>query len=241
MADKKSLLTAIGLSAPECDIYLALLGRGVSGISKISRETGVNRPAIYKTLPLLIRRGLVSEVVKKKQKLYVAEHPERLRRAVEEIHRQFGQALPEFIADYERVDRRPIVRFLTGKQGISFVFEDLVRTLKRGDTFYRYSAPKDLGRAEKYLPIDYRTLRDEKKLERLVITGPTIAAKKRQRLERSIKVLQKIEGSSFDLTQVIYGTKVALINYQSESVVLIEDPAIAEFQRMLFKALYAKL
>lgn len=239
--DKTSLLKSLGLSEYESLIYVALLEKGVSGISKISRETGVNRPAIYRTIPNMLRRGVISEVVKKKQKLYAAESPEKLEVMLENLHKEFEEALPGLMQDFQGVENKPVVKYLSGTHGISFIFEDLVRTLKKGDIFYRYSAPRDLGKAEKYLPANYRKIRDEKQLERYVITGEGIAEQKKPRLERDLKVLTGIEENDFNVTQVIYGNKIALINYESESAVLIEDRLMANFQRMVFKNLYSRI
>ncbi len=239
--DKNEILKRLGLTEYESQTYITLLEKGVSGISKISRETGINRPAIYRTIPSLLKRGVISEVVKKKQKMYSAESPEKLEAIVENLHKEFTEALPELLQDFKGVGNKPVVKYLTGKHGISFIFEDLVRTLKKGDIFYRYSAPRDLGMAEKYLPGNYRKIRDEKQLERFVITGPAIAQQKKSRLERGLKVLPKIEDGEFNITQIIYGNKVAMINYESESAVLIEDRLIANFQKMIFKSLYSKL
>lgn len=239
--DKNELLKSLGLSEYESQIYLTLLEKGVSGISKISRETGINRPAIYRTVPSLLKRGVISEIVKKKQKLYTAESPEKLETIIESLHKEFKEALPDLIQNFEGVQNKPIVKYLTGKHGIMFIFEDLVRTLKRGDIFYRYSGPRDLGKAEKYLPSNYREIRDKKQLERYVITGEGIAEQKKPRLERDLKILPGIEENDFNVTQVIYANKIALINYENESAVLIEDRLMANFQRMIFKNLYSRL
>jgi sugar-specific transcriptional regulator TrmB len=239
--DKNELLKSLGLTEYESQIYITLLEKGVSGISKISRETGINRPAIYRTIPLLLKRGVISEIVKKKQKLYTAESPAKLEMVIENLHKEFKEALPDLIQNFDGVQNKPIVKYLSGRHGISFIFEDLVRTLKKGDIFYRYSAPRDLGKAEKYLPENYREIRDEKQLERYVITGERIAEQKKPRLVRDIKILPGIEENDFNVTQVIYGNKIAIINYDSECAVLIEDRLMANFQRMIFKNLYDRL
>lgn len=239
--DKNNLLQSLGLTEYESLIYLCLLEKGISGVSKISRETGINRPAIYKIIPLLLNKGIISILVKKKQTLYIAENPEKLESIIEGVHKNFKEALPELLQNFEGKENKPVVKFLTGKKGISFIFEDLVRTLKKGDVFYRYSAPRDLGKADKYLPENYRKIRDEKELERFVITGKEIAEQKKKRLERAIKILPHIEDGDFNVTQIVYANKIAFINYESETAVLIEDKLTANLQKMIFKNLYSRL
>ena len=92
------------------------------------------------------------------------------------------------------------------------------------------------------LPKDYRTLRDAKKLERLVISNPVSGKQKRSRLERFIKFIPP----NFDLfqqniIQLIYGDRLSLIDLNTNRVVIIESKALAEFQKIIFQQLYRNL
>jgi hypothetical protein len=117
-----------------------------------------------------------------------------------------------------------------------------VASLKHGEVFYRYSTASDLRRANSYLPHDYRMRRDAKQLERYLITSETQARDKQSRLERAIKTVPaKYDLFDQNVTQIIYGNKVALIDYNTETALVIENSKIAEFQRKLFMLLYKKL
>ena len=154
----------------------------------------------------------------------------------------FESALPELEKMHQSAGHRPIVKFLQGKNGLRFVFEDLVTTLKKGDIFYRYSSAKDSIKNEKYLPANYRQMRDQKQLERFVITNESVAKKKKLRLERATKLVPQQYGLfDYDITQLIYGDKAAFVDYNTETAIIIEDTQIAEFQKKIFKLLYDKL
>jgi hypothetical protein len=50
-----------------------------------------------------------------------------------------------------------------------YVFSDIINSLEAGDVFYRVSSERDVDLANKYLPKNYREIRDKKQLERYVI------------------------------------------------------------------------
>ena len=62
------------------------------------------------------------------------------------------------------------------------------------------------------------------------------------RLERSVKFVPKNYGLfDYDITEILYGDKIAFIDYNTETGLIIENPVIAEFQKKIFKLLYDKL
>lgn len=234
------LLRRVGLGKNEADMYLALLETGPATISDISKRTGLHRPIVYKHLPVLQEQGLVTVSRKGERNLFVAEPPDRLERLLDDVRGQLQIVLPGLTESFHARGKRPTVKTLEGKKGIKFVFEDLVRTLRRGDTFYRYSSASKSR--EEYLPSTYRAARDAKQLERFVITSQARASEKGPRMERAIKVFPKEYGLfDFDVTQVVYGNKVAFIDYGTETATIIENPVFAAYQTALFRALYDRL
>lgn len=235
--DIQSLLKQLGFTEAEAAIYVGLIETGPATVAEIAKKSGLHRPNVYKTLPLLQERGLVTSAKKGARTLYVAEPPEKLEVLLRETENAFHTLIPELKATYESYEKRPIMKFLEGKKGITFVFDDLVKTLKRGDIFYRYSSAR--GSKDEYLPTNYRSIRDSKQLERFVITNSIQAGTKKQRMERAMKIVPKKYGLfDQDITQLIYGDKVAFIDYTSQTVLLVENPSLAEFQRSLFKMLF---
>ncbi len=235
--DRKNLLKHLGLSENETMVYLKLVESGPATVAAIAAKTSLHRPIVYKTLPTLQSRGLVTLATKGARTFFVAEPPEKLETLLRETEAAFYQLIPELKATYESQDKRPLVKFLEGKSGITFVFDDVVKTLKQGGVFYRYSSSNESRDA--YLPKHYREVRDSKKLERFVITNAVQAGTKKTRMERAMKIVPEKYGL-FDqnITQIIYGNKVAFIDYTSETALLVENPSLAEFQRRLFQVLY---
>lgn len=236
------ILQKIGLSEKESRIYIALLKSGPANVSDICRRIGIHRPLIYKVLPDLIEKGIVSISPKGKRKEFTAESPEKLKGLFIKLTQDFEMAIPELEQMHQAAGKRPIVKFLQGRKGLQFVFEDLIASLKKGDVFYRYSSRKETTFGDKYLPQNYRKLRDQKQLERFVITNESIAKIKKPRLERAVKIVPpKYDLFSYDIAQLIYGNKIAFLDYNTETAAIIENPQIAEFQKKIFKLLYDKL
>ncbi|HEY4512718.1 MAG TPA: helix-turn-helix domain-containing protein [Candidatus Paceibacterota bacterium] len=241
--NKQKILEKIGLNKSESAIYLALLEAGASSISVISEKTNIHRPIIYKAIPNLLEKRLITETKRGKNSFYLAEPPNRLESIFEDLKADFFEILPELEDSYISNSKKLKVRFLEGKDGTKRVFDDVVRSLKRDDTFYRISSNKDgKEKRDKYVPRSYSKIRDLKKLQRLVITNEQTAANKAQSIDRFIKVMPNDFGAfEHNVTQIIYGDRVAFIDYNSDTALIIESRAIANFQKNVFEVFYKKL
>lgn len=238
---KNNLLSNYGLSENEAKIYLSLLEKGPGTVSDVAKNTGLHRPTVYKHLPYLQTKGLLTTARKVKRVLYVAESPKKLERLLDQINIEARDLLPELVETFEKREHKPLVKFYEGRQGIREVFDDILDTLKKGDVFYRYSSRKE-PMSDSYLPKDYRKCRDAKQLERLVIANETYAKRKKARLERQIKTVpESVDPFDYDVTQIIYADKIAMIDFNSDTAFVIENPKFARFQQALFQLLYKNL
>ncbi len=229
------------MSKEEALIYKGLLKLGPASISDIIRETKLHRPTVYKALPNLSSLGLVNAMPKGKYKLYVAESPEKLEKLFNDLEDNFNAEIHELHETYKMRDKKPIVTFTEGDSAIKAVFSDVVHSLPKNAIYYRYSSGLTLSR-KKYVPADYKIIRDRKSLERLVITDESSKNAGHAKLGRSVRTVPN-SYNLFDLniTQIIYGNKVALIDYNSKTAIVIENEMIAQFQTKIFKLLYSKL
>lgn len=235
------LLSQLGLNDQETNIFLGLLKNGPGTVTDIANNTGLHRPTIYKHIPNLKEKGLITTSKRGKRVLYVAESPQKLERLLEETHSQMHELIPELMEMFTKSKHRPEVKFYEGKKGIREVFNDIIDTLKRGEIFYRYSSRKE-PMNDTYLPKGYRQRRDAKQLERFVIAREEYMNKKKPRLERDIKVIpDKFGPFDYDITLIIYGDKIAMIDFNTDTAFIVENPPLARFQQTLFRLLYHKL
>lgn len=239
-------LQKLGLSPHESVVYLELLQGGKMGVSELARKTGLYRTMVYQALAGLAREGLVLTSLKGKYKTYQAESPERLQKKFLELSNSFDEeikALQVLRSSPEAV--RPIIKYFEGQKGIVRIHDDIVETLKKGDTYYRYSssnAHRNMDMRKNYLSKKYRLMRDQKQLERKVITNIPNKDSKHPRLEREIKVVPPdFDLFEYSVSEIIYGNKVAVIDYNTETAVVIENATIAKFQEKIFQLLFRKL
>lgn len=237
--DNKDLLRRLGLSKHESAVYLALLGHGAQTVAGVARESEVERPLVYKALPGLVARGLAMKSIRGKRAYYSPASPERLSAAFEELESSYAVAMPGLLKSFTGTGNRPVVHFYEGRDGIRAVYADVVATLPKGGVFYRYSSAKGERDRNKYVPSGYGKLRDAKKIERYVITNAATARRKAARLERATKSIPaSFDLFAYDITQLIYGNKVAFVDYNTETAVVIENSEIARFQERIFRFLY---
>src|SRR3989339_86530 len=74
----KEILEEIGLSPNEAKIYEALLALGVASAPKIAEQAGVHKRNIYDTLPRLLKKGLIYNIVDAKENRYALVEPNKL-------------------------------------------------------------------------------------------------------------------------------------------------------------------
>lgn len=241
----KEFLQKLGLSERASVVYLALLQNGRMSVSDLSRTTGLYRTMVYEAIATLLGEELVAVSLQGKYKHYSALSPEKLEAKFLELSNQFDAEIAALTAlQHSPQASRPIVSYVEGQKGIVGIHDDIVTTLKKGDVYYRYSSAKITGveKRQNYLSKKYRLLRDAKQIERKVITNVANKAGKKVRLEREVKVIPAdFDLFEYDVSQVIYGNKVAVIDYNTDTAVVIEDATIAKFQAKIFELLFRKL
>jgi len=221
---------------------MALLEGGPETIAGIAQRARIDRPLVYRVIPDLLSKGLIAKAPKGKRTYYSARSPETLKRLHDEIGSALLESLPKLEQRFERGGKRPRVTYLEGREGIVAVYEDILKTLPPGGVFYRYSSSANERKRGFYVPKNYRAERDAKKLERYVITNKQNALRKTPSLEFAVKsVPLDSDLFAYNITQLIYGSKIAFVDYNTETAIIIENPIIAKFQERLFKLLYQKL
>ncbi|MFA6158671.1 MAG: helix-turn-helix domain-containing protein [Candidatus Paceibacterota bacterium] len=236
-----SALERLGLDAKEATIYTMLAKGGHLSASDIVRKSQLHRPAVYSALQGLVTKGLASIVPKGKQKRYAAESPRKIRELFDSSRAEIEGEIDELEREYVGAGKRPIVTYAEGSEAITRAYLDLVNTLGRGEVYYRYSSSKSLD-SKRYLPKSYREIRDTKGLERFVITNEPNKNRMVNRLGRLIKTVPSdYDLFNYDISVLIYGTKVVTVDYNTKTVITVDNPIIAEFQKKVFRLLFKKL
>jgi HTH-type transcriptional regulator, sugar sensing transcriptional regulator len=136
-------LEALGLTANEIKVYIALLKLGETTTGPIIDESGVAPSKIYTILEKLSRKGLVSNIVKKRIKYYIAFAPSRLMDYFSERQRALNSQqtkLATLITELEAVSGTAVVKetvqFFEGIRGIQSSRERAFKTMQKGDVMW---------------------------------------------------------------------------------------------------------
>ncbi|MDQ5953249.1 MAG: HTH-type transcriptional regulator, sugar sensing transcriptional regulator [Patescibacteria group bacterium] len=234
-------LTRIGLSEQEAAIYLLLLNSEALTLSDMSKKSGIHRPALYRVLPKLENKEIITKMKIGKREYYSAESPKKIAKLFNKIQSGFNLFIERLSDQYDSSSIKPSVQYLVGKKGYDFLFDDIASSIPKNGIYYRYSSRK---LDEKYfIPTEYyKKERDRKKFERKVITSVKKSNIKSKRLEREIKVIPE----NFDLfddnvSSFIYENKVAFTDFDNQITFIVSSKKIAEFQKKLFELLWKKL
>ncbi len=238
----KTIMARLGHPKHSDSIYTLLSKSTIPlSVSDIAVATKVSRVVVYRCLDSLATDELVVGVEHGKRTFYTVGSPEALMKAM-----RLTEAGVSALVEKEQVRKAKEVpahvRFLYGSEGITQAFNDVVDHMPKGGTVYRYTSEQSVDEVNAYLAPDYRTRRDAKKLERLVISNPLSKAQKRSRLERFIRCIPG-DTDIFDqnIIELIYGDRVSFIDVTKKQVTIIENKALADFQKVIFKQLYQKL
>jgi len=238
-----TLLRNIGFSKNAEKIYTALLTRGEKNITELSRITGLYRPIIYKTLPKLLEHNLVSIVKNGKRILYIAESPHILTTITKQRAATLETELPYYMNLFLNRSERPKFTVYEGSNGIKSVYEYIVSTAKKGEIIYRYESPKDYKKIKEYYPeLYWQRAGRTGDIEKYVITNEYTHEKRSKNLNRASRAIPRsYDTFDYNITEIISTNKVAFIDFDSETAILIENQRFAEFQRKLFQLFFKKL
>ncbi len=242
--DYGEVLEQLGLSHHESKIYVSLLEQGPQIVSSIQKNTGIHRPTVYQALRALKERGLVATSQRGKRSFFVAGSPQRIQFLFDDLQSRFQTLLPELESFRKANSIKPGVRYYEGKKGVAAVFQDLVTVLGHGDTYYRISSSGDSPVASQYVPKNYKKLRDDKEIQRYVITNKETYERKikEKNFNREVKMIPtNTDDFTFNITELIYQNKIAFIDFNTETAFIVDNQKIAEFQKKIFKILYSKL
>ena len=240
--DIHTIFIRLNLKKHSDTIYLYLLDQKKPILmSHIAEAIQVARPQVYRAMEGLLEYDFVKKVSMGNRAHYLANPPETITAAFNAVTTSASSHVDTLIKNSTKHLPTNIF-FLQGAEGIRKAFDDAVEKTPKGETFFRYTSERELAQVNKYLSPNYRTLRDKKKLERLVISNPISGKQKRSRLERFIKYIPaEADLFAHNIIQLIYADRIAFINLNIESVIIIEDQNLANFQKVIFKLLYKKL
>ena len=150
-----SLLREIGLSDGEVRVYFSLLELGESKTGKISVNARVHTSKVYLILDKLIKKGLVSYVIKNKIKYYRASDPKQIlgylhnkKRVLDEQEKNLKEILPNILKRQKYSKEKQSASVYEGVKGIKTLFEEMLDDWKKGEDYLVFSPGEEFKNEE---------------------------------------------------------------------------------------------
>jgi HTH-type transcriptional regulator, sugar sensing transcriptional regulator len=237
---EKQFLANFGLNETESAIYLAALELGESLPKHLAEKAGVKRPTLYKVLPELFEKGLLSQTVKGKRRYLVAEDPEVL---VEKKHSELKlleEKLPELRLLLRTATSKPKIVFYEGIKGLKKLYMDNLR--ERQPILEFVSLENIHPEIEHHSKNYYIPARINRNIPiKIIVSGETESKSIRLKTDpyalREVKTISQ-EKFPIPLDFYIYGDNISFAVYRTDSDpigVIIRSKEISQTMRSLFE------
>ena len=240
----KEILVEYGLSKREAEVYYILLGINEALASEISEKAKESRTNTYDTLNSLIKKGLVSYVIKNNKKYFMATNPRKLldwidfkKEELEKKKKEMEKLIPYLAKLRLPKEKKVNVEVYEGKEGIRTMLKETIdSSIKSKKEFLIFGAVA--GALRELDPIYHeRYYVERKKLKvksrYIFIRGekhPTAPFSEYRYLPKHYK--------SFVAT-AIHGNEVSFwLLTKPEVVILIKSKELADTYRNNFEALW---
>ena len=241
------LLEELGFSREESQTYLASLALGPATVAQIAKKTGIPRSSTYLLIESLIKLGLVSVSSVGKKTIFVAASPSKLLELLASrksdlaiLEAKLTTSLPQFRSIYNSMPQKPKILFYEGFEGVKTILQDSLMAKEILVLCSGYEKPVEKKLSD-YLD-QYCDEVDRKGISTLELIGnaPDLPASLRryQSELHHIKVFPNSNQDPAHIDKLIYGDKIAYISYDFLNGTLIENKAVADFERYQFKVLW---
>ncbi len=231
-------LQKLGLNQKEQEVYLALLQMEKTTAYQLAKKTNIKRPTVYDILNRLNSRGFVLQSSENNKIIYFAQDPSKLLSIIENQKQVFLSDLPYLNSLYNLKPSKPKISYFEGIEGIKYLYEDTLTSLKKGDEILAYVAEDAVKYFIKYAE-EYVLRRVQKGIKLRGIYHDV--QKIKQHLEKNkneLRISKTINPNTFPMHNEIniYSNKMIIITYFPEPFgILIESKEVIETQRTIFE------
>lgn len=235
----------LGLSKTESKIYFAALELGESLHKQLADKAGIKRPTLYETLPKLLKKGLVTETIKGKRKVLVAEGPEKFLENKKLDIQNLQNQIPFLQAMMSTAKLKPKIIFYEGVDGIKKIYSDHLQ--QRQPILEIVGIEKIQPQIAKYIKQHYLWERVRRKIVlKMLISGPVSSGIFKMKTDSDeLREVKNINGKLFPipLGVNIYGDNISFAVYREDSEpigLIIRSKEIATTMRSLFNFIWEK-
>lgn len=237
------VLTQLGLTNSQSKSYIELIKCGSLTPPQLAKKTTESRTAAYMSLAKLEEIGLATKVGDAKKATYSPANPSALEKFIADKRKQvtaaedlYRSSLPRLLTYYYSNRGEPGVKFYQGKEGLTKIYEDHLRT---GQDVYFVRTMAD---EEYFGDVLYQYMRKRAKKDIKAhglapyMAGTFEYAQKNDKDLRRDMAWFPPKAYTAPVEISIYGDKVSLISFGKEAIgTIIESPQIAQALREIFQ------
>ena len=238
----EQLLEEIGLTKGEIRVYLTLLKTGETTTGKIIGESGLSSGKIYEILDKLIKKGLVSFIIKEKTKYFQASSPKRIldflnekEKILEDKKKEIEKELPLLLGMQKQKASETFL--FKGLKGIQTAIFQALENLNKDDEILAMGIISRKDEKYNILWEKWHSERVSKKVKCRVIfseEGEYYKILKKMKL-MDIKLIKGLTPSPID----IIGDNILIFTYGEEpSCLYIHNQEIAESFKSFFETMW---
>lgn len=236
-------LKELGLSEGQVKVYISVLELGIASLKKIQEKTGLERRSIYDILNKLIEKGLISYTVENNKSTYQCTHPNKLLEDIKEKQKSLKE-LEDKIPDVKKLFAmsKPDIRseVYRGNEGVKSLLDEILDYKESfwmgGNSMENYKAVPEGFQIWFYKWME-RRVKKKHMMYDLVSHGMFLKglepSKKEEHEKKFYKYKSLPDGMYVPLVIVIFGNKVAQIQWdrQSFAFVIESEKAKSSFMK----------
>lgn len=243
---RTEVLEQIGLSKNEIKVYFALLELDQSSATPIVKKSGIPNSKLYPTIDKLIKKGLVSYIIKNNVKYFQASDPKNLIELLNNKERQIiqeKQEIEKLIPEIEKkkAKEKQEATIYEGLDGVKAAFNTIINTLKKGEYYYVFTLGEELKSKETITFFqNYHKKRRENGIKVKLISNI--------KLKDFILKYHKYAGMEFKFTDQILPTGIFIFNNSVMTVIwhniptafIIHSKQNYEYYKQFFEEIWKK-
>lgn len=233
-------LMEAGLKEKEAGVYMSILELGEANIAQISLKSIINRSTVYLILKSLKEKGLIHSI-KKNKTLFYAEDPRRMLNDLEKKKMVLEKAMPNLLASFAFIDKKPDIKYFEGEKGIKEVFEDILKTPDQEMLSWYSNKYKEFF-DEKFF-FDYFIPERKRKKIWLRTIYPEEASMRKLAVNNTEQLRQSkfVANDKFDLESEIClyeKNKIGIISYKDKFGVIISSQSTFNTLKSIFEVMW---
>ena len=232
MPEIDKVLGKLGLEEQEIKAYTALLDLGEVTAAKIAERTGLGRVHMYQLTNRLIKKGLVSYIIKNNVKYFNAASPITLLKNLESTYEELKSVIPLLEARQNSAHQDAKVEIYRGREGVNTILKTIIKDAKP----YYFMG----GVEESCSVFELESKIFVKRAEKLKIPGKILSRKEESFFvgkNEEYRFLPK--NVIMPTTNWIWGNKTGIFIWEEPYyVVLIESKQITKSNLATFKYLF---